>query len=502
MNSVASRYSSWLRSSRSCLLAASFVALAVVFTTGCDGGSISQAPGSNSTSVTVLASSTANDQLSKFFLTLNSITLTSNAGKTVPLLATPLSAEYIHVNGKAEPLTTVSIPQGVYTSATVSVGSASFICEDFDPSSHDVSSSEFGYGQIPSSNVTANLPMPVTVSGTAMGLSLDLLVSQSASWTSCDDEGEPYSITPTFNLAPVNFSTLPTNSANGKVTGLQGVIGSINATGTGFSVTAANVPGWEVTTDGPSWQVTFSSNTVYQGIANASQLVAGMPVDMDATIQADSSLLATRIAVYDTSTDKLSVSSGPLLSVASSEQVLSASDSDAQGHLPGAIGAAPFSFGNAVFQISGQLANRQSLPFAASFTAKNMVAGQNIFISTHALTPGPDPIYIPATTITLLPQTINGTVNAISSSGNFKTYTITLAPYNLFPDLAVQPDQTTLLSNPSSVVVYLDSNTQMLNTNPVAVGSVLRFNGLVFNDGGILRMDCAQVNDGVTESAR
>jgi hypothetical protein len=31
------------------------------------------------------------------------------------------------------------------------------------------------------------------------------------------------------------------------------------------------------------------------------------------------------------------------------------------------------------------------------------------------------------------------------------------------------------------------------------VGSVVRFYGLVFNDNGMLRMDCAQVNDGVAE---
>jgi hypothetical protein len=48
-------------------------------------------------------------------------------------------------------------------------------------------------------------------------------------------------------------------------------------------------------------------------------------------------------------------------------------------------------------------------------------------------------------------------------------------------------------------VVYADSNTQQLNTNPVAVGSVVRFYGLVFNDNGTLRMDCAQINDGVPE---
>jgi hypothetical protein len=49
------------------------------------------------------------------------------------------------------------------------------------------------------------------------------------------------------------------------------------------------------------------------------------------------------------------------------------------------------------------------------------------------------------------------------------------------------------------VVVYTDSNTQMLNSNALAAGSVMRFNGLVFNDNGTLRMDCGQLNDGVAE---
>ena len=41
--------------------------------------------------------------------------------------------------------------------------------------------------------------------------------------------------------------------------------------------------------------------------------------------------------------------------------------------------------------------------------------------------------------------------------------------------------------------MYVDSNTQMLNTQALAAGSTLRFYGLVFNDNGTLRMDCAQV---------
>jgi hypothetical protein len=67
----------------------------------------------------------------------------------------------------------------------------------------------------------------------------------------------------------------------------------------------------------------------------------------------------------------------------------------------------------------------------------------------------------------------------------------------LIPTLAVQPGQITVLTDPSNVVVYANGNTQLLNTKPLAVGSVVRFNGMLFNDNGTLRMDCGQVNDGV-----
>jgi hypothetical protein len=78
-------------------------------------------------------------------------------------------------------------------------------------------------------------------------------------------------------------------------------------------------------------------------------------------------------------------------------------------------------------------------------------------------------------------------------------YSVSLAAYDLFPILAVQPGQTTAVQNPSSVEVYVDSNPQMLNSNAIAPGNGLRFNGLIFNDSGTARMVCGQVNDGVAE---
>jgi len=159
-----------------------------------------------------------------------------------------------------------------------------------------------------------------------------------------------------------------------------------------------------------------------------------------------------------------------------------------------------FDFSSAQFGISGALTNLQNLPFVPSFSASNIVTGQNVDITapTFSVMGG---VYTPANTITLAPQTINGTVVASQQSGSFIDYTVSLAPYDLFPTLAVQQGQTTVLNNASQVEVYVESSTQKLNTQALAPGSTLRFYGLVFNDNGTLRMDCAQVNDGVAGSS-
>jgi hypothetical protein len=227
-----------------------------------------------------------------------------------------------------------------------------------------------------------------------------------------------------------------------------------------------------------------------------------MFLNVDGAIQSDGSLLATRIAVEDPSA--INEFSGPVMFVGNVVPVLTQYGRTELGPLQTIDGQSgyyydipDFDFSNAAFNISGQLTNLQNLPFVPSFTASNMVAAQNVDISTPTFVLGGQ-TYTPANTITLVPQTINGTVVTAQPIGSFVDYTVSLASYDLFPALAVQQGQTTLLNNPSQVEVYIDNSTQQLNTQALAPGSTLRFYGLVFNDNGTLRMDCAQVNDGVT----
>ncbi|MFI5089738.1 MAG: DUF5666 domain-containing protein [Terriglobales bacterium] len=483
------------RARRSCwatILAALTVTAITTIIAGC-GSSSAIPPGSpipgETTSMTLLASGSANDRLSQYNIAFNSVTLTSRSGKTVSLFTTPESAEFTHLNGTAEPLATVNVPQDVYTAASASIKGSSFTCVSLLSNPVTLQTSYFAInGALPT---TVTLPSPITVTGTAMGLLLDLQVSQSATFSNCYGPSATYSITPTFTLTPVSLASPPTNVENGKVTGLEGQIASVNATGDSFNVAAA---------DGPSWSVQSNGSTLYQGISGFAALAVGMPVDMDVAIQSDGSVLATRVAVVDPDTTALSVVGGPLLFVSQAQPSLDSLGRDEQGYLfsPPIGGALPLSFGNVVYQTSGQFTNLQSLPFPASFNAATIFTGQIVLFTSHALSISGGPTYVPATTATLMPQTINGAVSAVSSSGSFTTYTLTLAPYDLIPALAVQPGQTTVLTNPSSVVVYVDSSTQPLNTTPLAVGSVLRFNGLIFDDNGTLRMACGQVNDGVT----
>jgi hypothetical protein len=460
---------------------------------GCGGNSHGSGTTlTGNTMVTVLATSTANDQLTRFNLTLSSLTLTSKTGDTITVFSTPQSAEFIHLNGGAEPLVSASLPQDVYVSAAATVeGFGNPNCLIQIPSKQELL---FNAGIVASAGpTTVNVPAPITVTGSSMGLALNLDVSKSISPFDCaSDTNGSATTTPTFNLTPVVIADQPTNSTNGKVSDLYGMIGTTGANGSSFSVTAS---------DGPNWQVKVNSSTVFEGITGASQLATGLPVSMDAAIQADGSLLATRIELLDTNPANLTTLEGPLAAVTASEPVLLTQDVENQGPLLAGLGGGGlyFNFGESTLQASAEVSNLKSLPFAASFTAANMVDGQRVLISTHASSIASGPTYIPAATVTLLPQTIDGTVTAISSEGSFTTYTVTLASYDLFTNLAVQPGQASLLTNPSTVVVYADSSTQMVNASTPVEGSVFRFTGLVFNDNGTLRMDCAQINDGVTE---
>jgi len=468
------------------------VLMATLVLSGCGGsggnGTSGTPPLTGTTQVTVAISSTANDRLAEYDASIQGITLTSQSGKTVTLLATTQQAEFVHVNGTIEPILTATVPQDIYVAADVGIGSTAITCLTQSSSGSLIVSTFANQGTSPA---TVTLPQPITVTGTQLGLTLNMQVAQSVQFSNCaGGAGSTFSFTPTFELSAFALpASAPTDHAvlgtlNGEVTAVDAASGSLQLT-----LDALSAPATPLT-------INSNTNTLSQGFAGLGALVVGQFVQVDGNLQADGSVLAGRIALADPVA--VDVQEGPILMVDSAVPYLQMYALMEQGK-DQRLDSETVDFANANFHIGGGFTNLASLPFTPSFTAADMVAGQNVYISTPTFNYLAPPDYnAVASTITLEPQTLNGTIVATSTSGSFTVYSVQLAPYDLFPALAQQAGQTTLLQNPGVVQVYVDANTQQLSATPTADGAVLRFYGLVFDDGGTLRMDCVRVTDGVT----
>jgi hypothetical protein len=450
-------------------------------------------PAAKTTQVVVLLTSTANDQLVGFNAPIASISLTNSAGTPVSIFAGAsdpgANLEWMHLNGASEPLPAIAVPQGKYTAAVVTVVGCSFTNVTFVAGSVTTSTFAEGLCSQGTGTTTVHLSGPIVVTGSAMVLSLDLQVSQSFTLTSASPA--VYTISPTFNLTPVSIAALPTDETNGKVIGVAGKVMSLNANADSFT---AQTP------DGFLLTLNSNTSTAFQGVGAFTSLTANQLVNFDAAIQSDGSLLATRVEVDDLTAPAAGIGPFilPVFPPGAFETVTLQID--------GCTTIDPFcvglyqSSGATVFNISQQFSNVASLPFPAIFSAATLLQGQNLTVFTPGSTSQqgiPD-----TTTITLVPQTLNGTVSGISNDAGFTVYTVTLAPYDLIPVLQNYTSDTPPphLTSPTTIVIYADSNIKQLNSGgAIDVGSLLRFKGLVFFDNGTLRMDANEIYDGVTE---
>ena len=453
---------------------------------GCGGGS-SNPTVSGNTAVTVMATSTANDQLFNFPIQIQSLTLTSQNGPSQTLIASSLGEEFIHVNGKLEQLAgPLVVPQGVYTAASVAISNMDPAC----------AGPYIFNGAIQSNGnpaVTVNLPQPIQIHGTAMTLLLNLDVSQSGPFSGgCPSGIDQIAFNPVFELTAAPQDNAATSSIYGLVEIVAAASNGDLSTNSMNDMNVANPP---------SGFFQIGSGTVIQGGSGISALASGVPIDLDAVLQPDGTLFATRVEILDANPSNLSAAYGAIFQYdASRPGSVLGLETQSIGNVL-SKGFSEYGFANASFGISNALSNVSSLPFAASFNASNMVAGQNVFVSTHVqpvngFPPGPP---LPVSSLKLLPQIVDGQVISTGTVGSFTTYTIQLASYNLFPSVAQSGGQVNQLNNPATVVVYADSSTRKMTSSSIGVGNTYLFNGLIFNDNGTLRMDCAQINDGVPQ---
>jgi hypothetical protein len=232
---------------------------------------------------------------------------------------------------------------------------------------------------------------------------------------------------------------------------------------------------------GPNFTLTTNSATIFQGFTALSALTAGELVEVDFIVQTGGAYLATRIELEKAPPNgaQANVISGPVTSVtAGTGFKLALMQGAGPGVPPTAAGTilSVATSSSTTYAITPQFVSLAGLPFTPTFTASNLVAGQTVGVVTSAFSASAGTAT--ASSVNLVPQTIDGTVTAIKTVGSWTAYTYTLASGSAF----------TSLSGASTLTVYTSTATAPpagTNAPPaIAVGSTVRFNGLVFNLGG------------------
>jgi hypothetical protein len=427
-------------------------------------------------SIPVLITDAPSDQLVAFSLTINSISLVDSKGNTVSVLATPATVEICHLNGIQAPLVTASIPQGAYTSAIINFSSPEITYITSAGAAVTVSptltSTSYTY--------TFLTPGPFTVSNSNGALVVDLLASQSVNIS-----GTTVTVAPVFVLKPVPpASAVPPMSQNG--TGMQQMATVVSVSGASLTLEPGSGPNFTVATD---------SSTLLQGFTALSGLTAGELVQVDFIVQSPACisqtvpptvcppvLLATRIQLAQPSAvgPPVNLLNGMVLSVSTGGFKMALT----QGLGVAASAAATTSIvtvatnSSTVFALAPQFVSLSGLPFTPTFTSANLSPGQTVGIVASVVSPVPN-WTATATNVTLIPQTLGGTVTAITTVGGWTAYTLSLPSGSAFATL----------SGASTVTVYTNANTAppppSATAAPpaIAVGASVRFNGLVFSTG-------------------
>lgn len=458
----------------------------------CGGTSPALAPKlSGSTSVAIQLSSTSNDQFVHFNTTIEQLSLINEAGKATTIFNIPTDVDFIPFNVGASPFATVTVPQDVYTSATLTLSNPRFSYVSMDSQGMIYFATD-AYGELPEPPVVI-LPNPITVSGPAMGLTVDLQVAQSGSFIGFPPNQMSYSITPTFKLR--SFPIPMTGVASGP--GVAAQVTAVDLVASTITVTLAGHP----SVQNQSFKIAVNSSTEFLAGGSLGNLAPGSLVNLDLALLPDATFSAARIEVVDTAATNLI--SGQLVAVAPLLNYISSIATEQQGQYlsvqPVGMGY-PYVYDDSTrFQTSVRFPYLSRVPFPATFDASTLAPGQRVSVGSTSISVRGG-IYTAPTTVTLVPQTIHAVVTGVSNIDDYAVYNVALASYDPIPQLngtGVPPTFTRML-DAEHVTVYVEPHASLFNSDPLTVGGTFRFSGLLFNDAGVFRLICDRVDDGVS----
>jgi Domain of unknown function (DUF5666)/Domain of unknown function (DUF4382) len=292
------------------------LALLAATWTGCGGGSSTNSKANGQSQVFVTGEDAPVSSVVAFNITIDKITL-NNSSTAVVALSTPTAVDFGRLVGLRSLLGFNTIAPGTYTSATVTFEASSpapsinYVNLSTSPPSMGTAT-----GVLSTSTVTVSFPSgkPLVVGSNGLaGLHMDFDLRDSLA---IDGSGNlvinngQIAITPVLDVMAVSAS-----DDLGQITDFAGNVVSVGAN----SFVMQGPYGFQETID-------VNSSTGYNASNSLSSLVANAIVDVEGTVQADGSILASSVELI--TTDKafisgriLAVNSGPVVEMFVGEEL-------------------------------------------------------------------------------------------------------------------------------------------------------------------------------------
>ena len=462
----------------SAMAASAALALAGLLTACGSGSSATKNPNPTPTAKTAVQVNMGDapaDWMLAFSMNISSMSLTGSNG-TVSAVSATTPMEMLHLMGTMQPLAMISAPQGSYTGASITIGSATVMY--MDPTTKAPMQKTIS-GPI---TATVNFSSPITVGSTpmAMGFDLDLASSVTA------DASGNLSMNPVFHVTTgMQGSGSPLDPTDGGIQQMMGTVSGVS--GSSFTMTSMQAA--------QTFTFATNSSTTFENISSMSMMTNGMLVAVDASLQSDGSLMATKVQSMMNSGG---VIGGGIITAVTGQPPTSLTMVMQNGAGTGmmssdfAAGATIDLSGSTTYEIDEDNVDMSGLPFTPVFDASHIYVGQSVMpISSTGMMSGGSGMMggssmggtITASEVALEPQGLTGTAATAITSGSTTSFTLTLPSDSAF----------TTLTGATSVTVIQQPQTTVAGTSPIASGSSMHAFGLLFFDAGQWKMVAARM---------
>ena len=397
-----------------------------------------------------------------FELAVGPITMTDDAGNVTTVLTKSQRVELSHLSGTNEPLSLLSVPQGNYKSASLTVSNPEVT---FINSTGKTQKIEPALNQ----NVVVNFSPDLSVGGSSVILGIDVNVANSLAF---DAQGNITGV----SLSASSFSFVSSPIAQEDKQGHDdGELEDLTGT-----VTAVNGASFNLTTSATGTQLTFTtdSHTEFEDGASLASLAVNSIVTVEGTTRSDGSLYARKIEGIENENGSeleglvTNVTGSPATSLTfvADHGTGSGMDDSTIGNTATAdVSGANFEVKTGDIDTSG-LGNLPSSEFP--FDASSVHAGQRVEVESRSAMTATT---LNAEKVRLQQQALVGMVSGLASSTGSgpAMFTLTLPADAAF----------SILSGTSSIKVLWQPGTDLHGITAVSNGDSIRVRGLVFFNG-------------------